>query len=144
LIARAMFDRLKAAIVQAVTDHHRAQPLSDGLPREEARVRLFARGHAAVFDRALADLAAASTVVGHDRLALATHRLQISPDLARARDAVERLFLQAGLAPPDPASVAAASGSPPAAVDQALKLLQREKILVKLVTLLFHDEDLLA
>ena len=142
LIARSMFDRLKSAIVEAVTERHRAQPLSDGLPREEARVRLFARGPAPVFDRALADLTAASKVVGHDRLALATHRVQISPDVARAREAVERLFLLAGLAPPDLASVVSASGAAPAVVDQAVKLLQREKVLVKLDTLLFHDEAL--
>jgi selenocysteine-specific elongation factor len=137
-----MFERLKSSIVDAVTEHHRAQPLSDGLPREEARVRLFARGSAPVFDRALADLSAASKVVGHDRLALATHRVQLPPDVARAREAVERLFLQGGLSPPDAATVVSASGAPPAAVDQALKLLQREKILVKLDTLLFHDEAL--
>ena len=142
LIARPVFERLQAAIVNAVAEHHRTQPLSDGLPREEARVRLFARGAASVFDRALADLTAALKVVGHDRLALAAYRVHVAPDVARARDTIERLFLQGGLAPPDLASVVSAAGAAPAVADQAVRLLQRDKVLVKLDALLFHDQAL--
>ena len=142
LVARPIFDRLKSAIVEAVTRHHRQEPLSEGLGREEARVRLFARGHAAVFDRALADLAASKVVAGRDRLALASHQVALSPAAARAREAIEGAFRRAGLAPPDLASIVSASVADAAVVDQVSKLLQREKILVKLDTLLFHAEAL--
>jgi selenocysteine-specific elongation factor len=142
LVTRPNLERAKASIVDGLAAHHRSQPLSEGLSREEARVRLFGRGHPAVFDRVLDDLLAARLVVGRDRLALASHHVEWSPDAARAREAIERAFLDAGLAPPDPASLASVSGAPAGVVDQVVKLLQRQKVLVKVDTLVFHDETL--
>jgi selenocysteine-specific elongation factor len=142
LVAPPVYARLRDAVVAALGEHHRAQPTSDGVPREELRERVFARGHVAVFDRVLAELAAANLIVVRDRVALATHKLALTPEEERARAAIERAYRDAGLTPPDLASVAAASGVPMAAADQMVKLLQRQKVLVKLDVLLFHDEVL--
>jgi len=142
LVSAAKFGALKNAIVKALTDHHRVQPLSEGVPREELREHLAKRGHPAVFDAALAALAAAGTISVRDRVALATHRLSLSPEEERARGAIERAYREAGLKPPDAASVAAAAGVNAAVADRMLKLLQRQKVLVRVDTLLFHDESL--
>jgi selenocysteine-specific elongation factor len=142
LVAPAIIERLKAAIVDALTLHHASAPLSDGMPREEVRERLFARGHAAVFERAIEDLAAAGTIAGRDRLALATHRVALSPDEDRARRAIERVFREGGLKPPDTAAAISLAAVSPAVADRVLKLLQRQKVLVRVDTLLFHDEAL--
>jgi selenocysteine-specific elongation factor len=142
LVARPIVERLRASIVDGLSEHHRGQPLSEGLAREEARVRLFGRGHPAVFEGVLHDLAEAGLVVGRDRLALATHRVELSPDAERARTAIERAFRDGGLAPPDVASLASVSGASPSVVDQVITLLQRQKVLVKVETLVFHAETL--
>jgi selenocysteine-specific elongation factor len=142
LVAPAVLDRLMAAIVDLLRAHHAAQPLSEGVPREEARERLFAHGHPAVFERALEDLTTRGTIAGRDRLALASHRVSLSPDEERARAAIERAFRDAGLKPPDPAALASQAGVPAAIADRVLKLLQRQKLLVKVDVLLFHDEAL--
>jgi selenocysteine-specific elongation factor len=142
LVAPAVLARLTSAIVDALRAHHAAQPLSDGMPREEVRERLFARGHPAVFERAIADLTAANTIGGRDRLALATHRVALSPDEDRARSTIERAFRDAGLKPPDVEAVASQAGIASGVADRVLKLLQRQKVLVKIDTLLFHDEAL--
>ena len=142
LVASRLVAHLKDAIVAALTQHHRAQPLSEGLPREELREHLFARGHAAVFDRALADLSAASTIFVRDRVALATHRVELTPEEERARAAIERAYRDGGLKPPDAAAIAAAVGAPAPVADRMLKLLQRQKVLVRVDVLLFHDEAL--
>jgi selenocysteine-specific elongation factor len=142
LVARRVVDDLKRKIVEALAEHHRAQPLSEGLAREEARIRLFGRGHPAVFERAVEDLTAMRTIVGRDRLALSTHRVALSPDAERARDRIDRAFREAGLAPPDLASVTSAMALPSNAVQEAVTLLQRQRVLVKIDTLLFHDEAL--
>jgi selenocysteine-specific elongation factor len=139
LVAGAVLDRMKASLLEALAHHHQTQPLSEGLPREEARVRIAGRGHPAVFERALEDLVAARAVVGRDRLALPTHHVALSPEVERARDRIERFFRDAGLTPPDAASVAAAAGTTRAVTEQVLHLLQRQKILVRVDTLLFHD-----
>ena len=141
LVARPLLERLRRAIVDGLTAHHHSQPLSEGLSRGEARVRLFGRGHPAVFDRVLEELIVARLVVGRDRLALASHHVEWSPDAARAREIIEQTFRDAGLAPPDPASLASAIGAP-GVVDQVVKLLLRQKVLVKVDTIVFHDQTL--
>ena len=142
LVADALYTRLKDGIVKALTGHHKSRPLSEGMPREELREHLFARGHPAVFDRALADLSGAGTIFVRDRVALATHRVELTPEEERARTAIDRAYRDGGLTPPDAAGIAAASGAPAPVVDRVLKLLQRQKTLVKVDALLFHDEAL--
>ncbi len=144
LVAAALYSRLKDDIVKTLTAHHKSRPLSEGMPREELREHLFGRGHAAVFDRALADLSAASppAIFVKDRVALATHRVELTPEEERARAAIDRAYREGGLTPPDAAGIAAASGAPPAVVDRVVKLLQRQKALVKVDVLLFHEEAL--
>ena len=61
---------------------------------------------------------------------------------ARAHAAIERAFRDSGLKPPDAAAIAAAAGAPAPVVDRMLKLLQRQKTLVKVDALLFHGEAL--
>src|SRR5438067_1805748 len=69
VVAAAVFARLKEAIVAALGAHHRAQPISDGIPREALREQLFAHGAPAVFDLAVAELAASQSIVARDRVA---------------------------------------------------------------------------
>jgi selenocysteine-specific elongation factor len=142
LVAANIYARLEEAIVATLTEHHKRQPLSEGIPREELREHLFARGHVAVFDRALERLAAAKVIAVRDRVALATHRLELTPEEEGARTVIERAFREGGLKPPDAAAVVATAGVPAAVVDRMLKLLQRQKVLVKVDVLLFHDDAL--
>ncbi len=142
LVAPAIVTHLKDAIVTTLAAHHKTQPLSDGVPREELREQLFGRGHAAVFERALDDLAGADTILLRDRVALGTHRVALSPEEERARAAIERAYRDGGLKPPDVSSIAADTHVAPAVAERMLKLLQRQKVLVRVDVLLFHDEAL--
>ena len=134
-------EALEASIAAALAEHHRAQPLSEGIPREELRTTLFKRGHAAIFDRALESLAARGRIVIRDRVALAGHRVEMSADEEHARWAIERAYKDGGLTPPDAASLAAL-GLTPAISDRVTKLLLRQKVLVRVDTLTFHAEAL--
>ncbi len=89
----------------ALGDHHRAQPLSEGLPREEARERLFAQRRRGLFERCSADLGGAARSVGRDRLALASHRVALTAEEERARERIERAFRGGGLKPPEASEV---------------------------------------
>jgi selenocysteine-specific elongation factor len=142
LVAPSVMATLKKAIAGALTEHHRAQPLSEGIPRETLREQLFGRGHAAVFDRALAELTSTGVISVRDRVALATHRMALAPDEQRARTAIEQSYREAGLKPPDLGTVAAQTATAAAVADRMLKLLQRQKVLVRVDTLVFHDEAL--
>ncbi len=142
LVSPSALAKLNARLLSAIEAHHAAAPLSEGLPREEARERLFGRAAPAVFERVIEDLTAAGTIVARDRLARAGHQLSLSPDEARAQAALERVYRDAGLSPPDLSTAAAAAGVDPAIADRVLKLLVRQKTLVKLDTLLFHTDAL--
>src|SRR5262249_55940542 len=112
------------------------------VPREELRTTLFRRGHAAVFDRALDDLAAVGRIAIRDRVALASHRVEMSAGEEHAPCAIARAYREARLTAPDPATIAESLSLPAATVDRVMKLLQRQKVLVRLDTLLFHEEVL--
>lgn len=142
LVSAPIVTTLKDQILETLAEHHRVQPLSEGIPRDELRDRLFGRGHAAIFELALTQLATAGRVAVRDRVALASHRLELSPEEERARAAIERTFRERGLSPPDVATLGADIGAPAPVVDRVLKLLQRQKVLVRVDTLLFHDDAL--
>jgi selenocysteine-specific elongation factor len=142
LVAAPVVEALEAALLEALRAHHAAQPLSEGLPREEARERLFRRGDPAIFERTIATLVERKAIVARDRLALAGHRLELAPDEARARDAIERVYREAALTPPELSTLPTAAGVAAPLADRMLKLLQRQKVLVKLDTLIFHEQAL--
>jgi selenocysteine-specific elongation factor len=125
-----------------VSEFHKAQPLADGLPREEARERLFARAHPNVFELVLQHLANAGKLVVRDRLMLPGHRLELTPEESRVRAALETVYKQSALRPPDAATLAADKRLPPALVEKMTSLLLRQKVLARIETLVFHAEAL--
>jgi selenocysteine-specific elongation factor len=142
LVAAPVLQDLADRLVRAVTAHHAAEPLSEGLPREEAREKLFRGAAPAVFDHVLAALTTSGKMSARDRLAIAGRHLSLSPEETHAREVIEGRFRTGGLAPPDLAGIPAAADLPPAVVDRVAKLLLRQKILVKLDALVFHADAL--
>lgn len=141
-VSAAALSRAGALLVKLVTAFHRSNPLSEGLPREESRERVFAKSTPAIFERVVDQLKIAKALTGTDRLALPTHRVEVSGDDARVKAAVADAYRVAGLTPPDPAGVSTAAGALPAVVEKVTGLLLREKTLVRLDTLIFHADAL--
>ena len=142
LVGKRHLAKAADALVALVTTFHKANPMSEGVPREEARERVFARSAPAIFERVLEDLKARKAIAGADRLALPTHRVTVTGADGAVRDAILEAYRTAGLTPPDPAGVQAAAKAPAAIVEKVTTLLLREKLLVRLDTLIFHAEAL--
>ncbi len=142
LAAAAIVARLKDLILATLASHHATAPLAGGVPREDLRDQVWQHGHLAIFDRALADLSVEGKVQLRDRVALATHRLELSPDEERSLAAIEELFREGKLQPPEMSVIGVAAGVTPAMADRLVKLLIRQKVLVRVDTLIFHDEAL--
>jgi selenocysteine-specific elongation factor len=142
LVAPPLVRDLEAAIVERLSAHHRAEPLSAGVPREQLREQLFARGHGAVFDYVVAQMIGGGVIAGTDRLMLAGHRVVLSDEDERASEAIEHAVRRGDLTPPDVSSVAAAGGIPAAVAQRVVQLLQRRKRLVKIDDLCFHEDAL--
>jgi selenocysteine-specific elongation factor len=142
LVASTALAALEATLVSEIEAHHRAQPLSEGLPREEARERLFGRAAPAVFDEVLGRLVQAGRIVARDRLALAGRQLSLSQEEMKAQEGLVRVYREAGFTPPDIAAAASAAGTTVEVAGRVLTLLLRSRTLVRIDTLVFHAETL--
>ena len=141
LVSTAAMAAVSAKLVTLVEEFHAQQPLSEGLPREEARARLFSGVDGAVFEAVMQDLSAARAVVDRERLALPGYKMALPGGEATVA-AVEAAYRQGGLTPPELSEVALATSLAPAVVETATTYLVRQKVLVKLDTLLLHREAL--
>jgi selenocysteine-specific elongation factor len=144
LVAPAVLQERRAAVLAMVDAHHKAHPLAEGLPREEAREKLFGAAAAVVFDHVVQRLVDERALVARDRLARPSHKVALSGDDVRVRDLIEARCRAGALKPPDTAELAAAAGVAAAVIDRVAALLVRQKTLVKLDTLYFHAEALEA
>jgi len=129
-------------LVRDVAADPRYLPLEDGVPREEARERLFSHAAPGVFERVVNSLVQSGRLRATDRLGLASHRVDSGSPDAAIRDEVERRYREAGLRPPDQAMLAEALGLPAATVAALVALLVRQRTLVRLDTLVFHESAL--
>ena len=141
LVSTKAIDDVSATLVTLVKEFHAQQPLSEGLPREEARARLFAGVDAAVFETVMRGLTAARALVDRERLALHGYRMAL-PGGEVTVAAVETAYRQGGLTPPDLAGIAASTGLAASVVETATTYLLRQKILLKLDTLVLHKDAL--
>lgn len=142
LIARSQLERAERDLLALVSASHVTHPTSDGLPREEAREKIFARVAPAAFERVVDGLRARKALVGTERLALPTHKPSVAGADDRVRDAILAAYREGGLKPPDAAAVALAARAPAPVVEKLVTILLREKLLVRLDTVVFHAEAL--
>ena len=142
VVVRASLVEATETMLSGLAEFHRAQPLSPGVPLDDARGRWFPRTPPAVFERVVGELVNAGRVVATDTVALASHRVSLSPDEAALHEQLERRFRLAALTPPDPSLLGAELGRPQALVDRVLQVLLKGKCLARVDTLVFHTEAL--
>ncbi len=130
---RAGRDRL----VAMVSDFHRANPLRDGMPREEARERVFRHAAPGVFEAVLDELTDDGRLVARDHLALPGHKVTLSPEELRASEEIVTRLRNAGLRPPAPSVIREEVGVDEAVLDRLLRRLAREQAVVRVGPLVF-------
>jgi selenocysteine-specific elongation factor len=95
------FTSLTAAVLAAVTEHHRRAPLERGLPRETLREKLFAHGYPEVFRAVLDQLVAkGSLAADNDVVRAAGHSISLSVEDQTISDKLSAVYRDAGLEPP--------------------------------------------
>jgi selenocysteine-specific elongation factor len=141
LVASRHVQKAGEALLALVVASHKAQPMSEGLPREEAREKVFARTAPAVFEHVVEQLKSRKAIVGADRLALPTHKASVAGADDRVRTAVIEAYRDGGLKP-DPATIEARAKAPAPVIEKVTALLVREKVLVKIDTIVFHADAL--
>jgi selenocysteine-specific elongation factor len=95
-----------------------------------------------VFERAVETLVNQGRIIATERLTVAGRRHEVGGAEAAAREAIASRYREAGLHPPDQAPLADALGMPAAQVSNAVAWLVRQKTLVRVESLVFHEAAL--
>jgi selenocysteine-specific elongation factor len=133
---------LKDQVLEVLSAYHEREAQSEGMARGEIRARLSKRIKTAVVDWALACLEASRLVRVGERIALETHRVVSTADDRAAMARIESMCLDAGLAAPDASALKAAVTVGTGAFDRLVVSLLRDRVLVKISDLLFHEQTL--
>ena len=142
VVSTGVLRDVKQILLEILKEFHLLEPLSEGLPREEARERLFGRRKLPLFDLLLSELVEGGLITAKDRLALTGHRVSLSSDESEAQSAIEQTYFKAGLKPPDRGSLHSITKLDEEATDRITDLMVRKKVLIKVETLLFHALNL--
>ena len=124
----------------AVEEYHRANPLTEGISREELRIGLARAAGPAMFRAALAELAAAGKLaLAGDVVKRAGREISLAPEEARAKEQIEKAFADAGLTVPSLKEVLERLPVEAARAQKIVQMLQREGVLVRVtMELVFH------
>ncbi len=142
VVSREALARLGEAALAAIEAFHRSQPLKAGIPREELRTRAFAQAPLAVFERVLADLAAAGRVrFLPDAVAAARHEVRLSAAEAEARELLVDAARTAGVAGVELPALAERSGKDVNLLERVARVLVTERVLDRVGTALLVHRD---
>ena len=136
----ALVEKLRAE-VQAF---HAANPLAEGISKEELRIRLARLAAPAVFRAALSELVSQGQLsLGGDTVKLKGREISLTPEEARAKELIERAFAKAGLTAPSVKEVLETLPVEAARAQKILQMLMREQVLVRVAAdLVFHRSAL--
>jgi len=132
--------RLRAEI----ENFHKANPLVEGIPKEDLRARAASGLRPELFRAALDEcMAAGEVIVAGDMIKRAGREIALRPEEARAKEQIAREFARAGLAVPPVQEVLARLPVEAPRAQKLLQLLLRERVLVKVSEeLVFHRDSL--
>jgi selenocysteine-specific elongation factor len=143
LISTESYRQLSARAIDILTEHHKREPLSLGLNREEVRERILGDLKPEVFRTAIARLVEEGKIAAErDTLRLAAHRPALSDADMAAKQALEAALKAAGL---QAGTLEETAGRAGIKVDFARKLynlLTSERRIVKVGDLVFHTESI--
>src|SRR6266571_2443228 len=132
-VAAEAWSDLEAQVKATLADFHRKEPLKEGFPREELRTRLFARLHPDVFKFILTGLSQKGAVrVEKDRVALATHRVALTPKEEALLEQIEARYSSSGTNPPELDEVIASLHADPTQAQRLFHLLLLRGRLVRI------------
>ncbi|HLG17811.1 MAG TPA: selenocysteine-specific translation elongation factor [Blastocatellia bacterium] len=141
LISTEAQERLGAKVTDLLERHHRQQPLSLGLGREEVRERVFGGIRPEVFRAVVARLAEGGRVAAErDTLRLASHRPSLKDEDAAAKQKLEAAFKASGLQAGTLEDAAPKAGIPVELARKLLTLLSAEGRILKIGDFVFHAE----
>jgi selenocysteine-specific elongation factor len=143
LISAESYRALAASVTELLAEHHRREPLSLGLSREEVRDRIFGQVRPEIFRAVVARLVEEGKVTAErDALKLAAHRPALTDSDEAAKKALEAAFKAAGLQAGTLEETAAATGTKIELARKLYTLLAAERRLVRIGDFVFHIDSI--
>jgi len=142
LVSAERVQQAAARALAAVEAYHRANPLAEGVSKEELRARAAPRARPELFRAVLDDLVSASKLaVAGDRVRQAGREISLQPEEARAKEQIAAEFARSGLTVPAVKEVLSKLQVEERRAQKLLQLLVRDAVLVKVSEeLIFHCE----
>jgi selenocysteine-specific elongation factor len=148
LISSQAFAALAAQVLEMLSAHHKREPLSLGISREEVRERLFGGLKPEIFRAVIAYLAEQGKVVAErDALRMASHKPALTGADADTKQALEAAFKATGLQAGTLDEIAAATKVNINLAKKFYSLLIAEQRIIRVGDFIFHVdaiEDLKA
>jgi selenocysteine-specific elongation factor len=135
-----VFEQMCHRVLDAVSEFHLKEPLSQGIPKERLFSELFRGASPACFKKVIEVLQSEVRVVlEQERVALPGHQITLNNEELTAKQQIEDAFLRAGWKAPSTDEVLAKSAVSIAQARRLIQLLIREKRLARISEdLLFH------
>ena len=134
----AKWERLRAAVAQALTDFHRNAPLAPGMEMESLRSQIAPELPVKLFRAVLDALVAAGIIKRQESvLHLPTHRVALRREETELVNRAEALIAAGEFTPPDLKQIESALGVPRQRLQTLLQQLEREGRVARIATELY-------
>jgi selenocysteine-specific elongation factor len=143
LISAPSYRNLADQVMELLSEHHRREPLSLGLSREEVRDRIFGQTHLDTFRAVIVRLSDEGRVIAErEALRLASHKPALTEKDSAAKQALEAAFKSAGLQAGSLEDSAAAAGVSNDLARKLYNLLAAERRIVRIGDFVFHADSI--
>jgi selenocysteine-specific elongation factor len=138
-------DRLATDVLSLLKEYHAANPLKEGMPKEELKSKFKALKDARAFSLVLARLAKEEAIVQEQSsVRLFNHQVALKVDQKDVREKLLDTYRKAGLAPPFFRTVCEELNVDPKTARDVLQMLIEEKAIVKTKDDLYFDAPAMA
>jgi selenocysteine-specific elongation factor len=139
LISAESYQSLAKQVIETLSEHHRREPLSLGLSREEVREQVFGQVRSEIFRAVIARLSEEGAVAAErESLRLASHRPALTGADDASKQALEAAFKSSGLQAGTLEEIASAAGVKSDLARKLFTLLMAERRVVRIGDFVFH------
>lgn len=142
-----VFDRLSQGIREQLTNYHAANPLKEGMPKQELKSKFWAlkEKDSKLFPLVLARLAKDGDIIQEQNsVRLATHEVALQVDQEDLKRRINAVYASSGLTPPFFRTVCDDFSVDPKTARDVLQMLIDEKRVIKTKDDLYFDADAMA
>jgi selenocysteine-specific elongation factor len=143
LLSGESYHALAAEVIEMLAEHHRREPLSLGLSREEVRDRVFGQVRPEIFRAVVARLDEEGKVAAErDALRLASHHPAVTGSDEADKNTLEGAFKSSGLQARTIEEAAAAAGIEIEHARKLYNLLASAKCVIRIGDFVFHADSI--